>query len=204
MLMRRGALAAAAGCGVLLLVAPHAQTAIALLAVVALALLATAALLPRPPALVLTQHELTFIHPYGQLHLPWAAIQRLDQVRLGITNGYHPLPYIGFRLKEPGPLLDNLSLRLAARLLVEQRDLLFYAEQEGASDARLEWESDRLRLTDGQEYDGVIAMFGHRMARLRQHLGFDLFLPLASFDRTPEQLLQSLGQAHRQSNGLNT
>lgn len=98
-------------------------------------------------------------------------------------------------------LLDNLSLRLASRWLIEQRDLLRYAEQEGATDARLDWDADQVQLASGQRYDGVIAMFAQRMARLRQHLGFDLYLPAAEFGLDCDTLRLALTKARNQQGG---
>lgn len=160
---------------------PSAHTLIALLLVAAPGLWLTRLLLPQPAQLILTPGSLRLEHRWGGFEVPWSAIGRIDTVHLGITNGYQQLPYVGIQLRQPELLLDSLSLRLASRWLIEQRDLLRYAEQEGAEDARLDWEADQLQLASGQSYDGVIAMFAGRMARLRQHLGFDLYLPAADF-----------------------
>ncbi|MBQ1782745.1 MAG: DUF2982 domain-containing protein [Gammaproteobacteria bacterium] len=180
---------------------PEAHSLIALLLVAAPALWLTSIMLPRPSMLSLTATGMALDHRWGRFQLPWSAIARIDTVRLGISNGYQELPYVGIQLRQPELLLDNLSLRLASRWLIEQRDLLRYAEQEGATDARLDWEEDQVQLASGQYYDGVIAMFAQRMARLRQHLGFDLYLPAAEFGLDCDTLRLALIKARNQQGG---
>jgi len=177
---------------------PQHQTLVALFVLIAFAATLTALLLPRPITLTLTPAGLRFEHAAGHYQLPWSAIVRIDQVRLGLLNHYRELPYVGIRLHSPTPLLSTLSIRLAARLMVDQRDLLYYAEKEGAVDARLDWEKDRVRLADGQEYDGVVAMFSHRMMSLRQHLGYDLYLPVADLELDATDLLTRLNRYFQQ------
>ncbi len=177
------------------LLLPTAHTLIALLLVTAPGLWLTRLLLPRPAQLELTPLGLRLEHRWGRFELPWSAIGRIDNVRLGIDHGYLSLPYVGIQLRQPELLLDSLSLRLASRWLIEQRDLLRYAEQQGAEDARLDWEADQVQLASGQGYDGVIAMFAGRMARLRQHLGFDLYLPAAEFGLDCDSLRLALIKA---------
>lgn len=200
-LLRRLAIAALGGVMLLWLIWPDAHTLIALLLVAAPALWLTSVLLPRPSILLLSAADLVVEHRWGRFYLPWTAIGRIDTVRLGINSGYQQLPYVGIQLRQPELLLDNLSLRLASRWLIEQRDLLRYAEQEGATDARLDWEADQVQLASGQHYDGVIAMFARRMARLRQHLGFDLYQPAAEFGLDCDTLRQALIKARNQQGG---
>lgn len=200
-LLRRGAMAAAIASLAVWFLLPDAHTLIALLLIAAPALWLTSALLPKPAALLLSSSGLALEHRWGRFELPWTAIARIDTVRLGLANGYQQLPYVGLQLRQPEQLLDNLSLRLASRWLIEQRDLLRYAEQEGATDARLDWEADQVQLASGQHYDGVIAMFARRMARLRQHLGFDLYLPAAEFGLDCDSLRQTLIKMRNQQGG---
>lgn len=200
-LLRRGAIAALICSMLLWILLPDAHTLIALALVAGPALWLTSLLLPRPPELRLSATSLVLEHRWGRFEVPWSAIVRIDTVRLGIESGYHALPYVGIRLSQPELLLDSLSLRLASRWLIEQRDLLRYAEQEGAVDARLDWEADQVQLASGQRYDGIIAMFAGRMARLRQHLGFDLYLPAAEFGLDGDTLRQALIKARNQQCG---
>ncbi|MCR6555175.1 DUF2982 domain-containing protein, partial [Aeromonas sp. CPF2-S1] len=61
-------------------------------------------------------------------------------------------------------------------------------------------EESRFCSPSGQRYEGVIAMLGNRMARLRDLLGYDLLVPDNSLDRSPEDFVHLLQQYQRESN----
>lgn len=81
---------------------------------------------------------LRYFHRRGEVKIDWENIQRFDQLRM--THGIDTLtlPYIGLRLKLIGPILDCISLRLAAGLLTEQRPLLITASGEDEDLSTLE------------------------------------------------------------------
>ncbi|MNT81027.1 hypothetical protein D3C72_2205730 [compost metagenome] len=104
-----------------------------------------------------------------------------------------------------------ITPRLAVRLLTEQRAVLLQAINSerpeclsGGCGASLLGEGlleeSRFRSPSGQRYEGVIAMLGNRMVRLRDLLGYDLLVPDNSLDRAPAEFIRLLNQYRRESN----
>jgi len=120
--------------------------------------------------------------------LKWRNIQRIDQPRIHLGWDLVPLPYIGLKIKDYDDFLTLITPRLAVRLLTEQRAVLLQAISSERPDCLTGGcgsgllgegllEESRFRSPSGQQYDGVIAMLGNRMARLRDLLGYDLLVP---------------------------
>nr|WP_303809884.1 DUF2982 domain-containing protein [Aeromonas media] len=167
-------------------------------------------------SLSLCQDCLQYHHKYGGWILKWRNIQRIDQPRIHLGWDLVPLPYIGLKIKDYDDFLTLITPRLAVRLLTEQRAVLLQA----ISSERLDCltggcgsgllgegllgegllEESRFRSPSGQQYDGVIAMLGNRMARLRDLLGYDLLVPDNSLDRPPADFVHLLNQYQRESN----
>ncbi|WKE66695.1 DUF2982 domain-containing protein [Gallaecimonas kandeliae] len=128
-------------------------------------------------SLSINSQSLSLHHRRGGWSLRWRDIQRIDQLRIGSGFEMRELPYIGFRLKHPEPLLDTISPRLAVGLLTEQRNILLLAlgSQPTASAEDL-FEPHQYQAPSGKHYQGVTAMLGQRMKRLRELTGFDLII----------------------------
>ncbi|MCH1928891.1 DUF2982 domain-containing protein [Shewanella sp. A25] len=148
-------------------------------------------------SLSIDANGLTYFHRRGNVFIGWDNIQRVDNPR--ITQGIETLElsYIGIKLKRLNPILDNISLRLAAGLLTEQRPLLVTAASQQEDLATLETylgaEFSPLTL-EGDRYRGVLAMFGHRCVMLDSRLGFHLYIPNDSLDREPNEFITLLRQ----------
>ena len=147
---------------------------------------------------------LQYHHKWGGWVLKWRNIQRFDRpsVRKGLT--WHPLPYIGIRIRNYDEFLTWVTPRLAVHLLTEQRSLLIallHHEQECDSGGCLLeeelFEDSHYRSANGRLYHGVVAMFANRMARLRILTGLDLLLPEGSLDREPDDFLRLLRDYQR-------
>lgn len=162
-------------------------------------------------SLSLCQDCLQYHHKYGGWILKWGNIQRIDQPRIHLGWDLVPLPYIGLKIKDYDDFLTLITPRLAVRLLTEQRAVLLQAMQSerpdcpggGCGDGLLGeglLEESRFRSPSGQRYEGVIAMLGNRMIRLRDLLGYDLLVPDNSLDRPPAEFVRLLHQYQRESN----
>lgn len=162
-------------------------------------------------SLSLCQDCLQYHHKYGGWLLKWRNIQRIDQPRIHLGWDLVPLPYIGLKIKDYDDFLTLITPRLAVRLLTEQRAVLMQAMQSEGADCPTGGcgsgllgegllEESRFRSPSGQRYEGVIAMLGNRMTRLRDLLGYDLLVPDNSLDRPPADFVHLLNQYRRESN----
>lgn len=149
-------------------------------------------------SLALSPLQLLYLHRCGRWSLDWQNIQRIDIPR--VSKGLHmqDMELVGIRLKRYQPLLESISPRLATNILMEQRPLLQYAQSQDCatgncySDNLIE--DDRYRLDDGKVVTGVTAMLANRMTKLRQALGYDLFIPATELDRPIAEFVTLLRQ----------
>ncbi|RCU49215.1 MULTISPECIES: DUF2982 domain-containing protein [Corallincola] len=153
-------------------------------------------------SLRLCPNYLQFYHRHGQWTLAWQDIQRIDIPTLGLEDNYQPLSYVGIRLTSQHRLLSNISLRLASRILLEQRPVLMQAIKnecaDGTCPSELLFEGDQFTDDQGTHYTGLLAMLGQRMQRLREMLGYDIYLPENSLDRPAEEFIVLLRKYHSQ------
>lgn len=141
---------------------------------------------------------LRYIHSVGSYLLPWQNISRIGIATLdGRDSGY-----IGIRLHSYDQFLQQLPLRLAVRLLVEQRDLLLigmrHACPTGQCPSEMLVETGDF-LGKQQAFRGVQAMFAHRMTHLRSAWDYDLFVPADFLDWQPTQICLYLNQKRLQN-----
>ncbi len=154
----------------------------AVLLVALIALVMGIGKLTEPPySLTLTSQSLVLHHRRGGWSLNWHEIQRIDQPSSGAGFLARPLPYVGLRLKDPDVLLARISPRLAVAILMETRGLLVMALKQQCPDGSCPsdelFEDGRYRSPSGKDYQGVKAMLGLRMKKLREQLGYDLYIP---------------------------
>jgi len=112
---------------------------------------------------------------------------------------------VGIKLKSYQPLLSSISPRLVTNILMEQRPLLLYgfgvdAQQNCAKgtcygDDLLE--DDRFKDSDGHIYTGIQGMLANRMQKLRQRLGFDLYIAGSELDRSEHEFVKLLQQCQQ-------
>lgn len=143
----------------------------------------------------LTEQGLTYFHRRGQVVINWQNIQRVDQPR--VTQGLETLtlPYIGIKLKRVSPVLECISLRLAAGLLTEQRPLLMTASAQDEDLSALENQmcaEFTPFIENNDRYKGVLAMFGHRCRLLDSHLGYHLYIATDTLDRPADEFIRLL------------
>ena len=123
-----------------------------------------------------TAEGLRYFHPRGSWLIPWSALGQVQQVTLQGRE----MAWIGVRVLDYDHILTTIPLRLAVRLLIEQRGLLIAAAGSGCPDGRCA--SDYLTDVTAYRsktrlYKGVQAMFAQRMVHLRQFVQADLLIP---------------------------
>ena len=191
-----GGLSLAAGLGLFLSGSHLFAPGIVFFAFGAIALVLGGAKLVEPEVtLKLTDKGLTYFHRRGQVVIEWNNIQRFDQPRVSQGLDTLDLPYIGVKLKQISPVLECISLRLAAGLLTEQRPLLMTAstQDEDLSVLEEQMSTEFTPFIENEDrYKGLLAMFGHRCRLLNSHLGYHLFISTDSLDRSEIEFLALL------------
>ncbi len=148
-------------------------------------------------SLALTPESIRFNHKRGFWQLRWDNIQRMACPRVRHGMEHIELDYIGFRLKQYAPFVHNVSPRLATHLLMEQRALLLQEDSDCATGSCYNQDfldDDKYHLEDGEVVTGVKAMLANRMARLRNILGYDIFIAASELDRSPSEFVALLQQ----------
>jgi len=143
----------------------------------------------------ITPKNLEYQHIYGNWKLAWQQIQAINPIRevSGLTTIY--LPYIGIRLVNLDVLAQQISPRLANRLIHEQQPLLKFAfVQQSLSLEQIQINFTPYTLQSGLVVLGPIAAFLHHCQSLQSALGYHLYLPETSMDRELNDFHQLLRQ----------
>ncbi|PKI14313.1 DUF2982 domain-containing protein [Colwellia sp. 12G3] len=151
-------------------------------------------------SLCLSPKGIKYQHRYGHWKLDWPQIQRISLMNetFGLTR--IQLPYIGIRLIDLSSLADQISPRLANRLIHEQKPLLAFAIKMNL----LTLEQSTLNfepfvLPSGEILKGPLAAFLHHCTVLHKALGYHLFLPETAIDRELNEFCSLLTQCMRYS-----
>lgn len=145
----------------------------------------------------ISRETIFYRHRHGQWQVDWDNVHRIDTPKVHSGIEHKALGMVGIRLKDYRPLLESISPRLATNLLLEQRPLLLQGDNNcntGACYSATLIEDDIHKLPDGKVIKGINAMLANRMEKLRQSLGFDLFISAAEIDRDAEQFVTLLKQ----------
>jgi hypothetical protein len=148
----------------------------------------------------ITPRKLKYQHIYGNWHLNWQQIQAINPIRevSGLTT--ISLPYIGIRLVNLETLTEQISPRLANRLIHEQQPLLKFAfVQQLLSLEQIQLNFTPFTLQTGLKVSGPIGAFLHHCQSLRSALGYHLYLPETSMDRELNDFHQLLKQCQNAS-----
>ncbi len=143
--------------------------------------------------------SLTYMHiqqhtKMGGWCVKWSQIQEIGIPSVSYEGWHQPLPLFGVKLKDYGPLLENISLRLASHILIEQRGLLLkaYRNSDTSQKRKMEdimFDDKPYRASNGTEYDGLLAMLANRMVYTRECLGFDVMIHEDLLDRPLEDFV---------------
>ncbi|MCI2285433.1 DUF2982 domain-containing protein [Colwellia sp. MSW7] len=148
----------------------------------------------------ITPHYLRYNHRHGKWTLSWQQIHNINTIREVVGLATVELTYIGIRLKNIEELVEQISPRLANRLIHEQRPLLSFALKHQLltlEDTQLNF--DPFVLSSGNVIKGPIAAFLHHCQILQRAIGYHLYLPESSTDRELGDFCQLLKQCKRYS-----
>jgi hypothetical protein len=149
----------------------------------------------------LDDNGIVFFHKYGSWRLRW---QDLLYAKVVEIDG-KALNFVGFRLSSYTEFLAGISLRLALRLLIEQRPLLVAALGSGCQNGRCPT-SMLEQLPEfkhnGVSYRGVLGLFAQRMDNFRTLLQLDILIPADVVGYAAEDFCRLINQQRLKS--LNT
>ncbi|WP_440873713.1 DUF2982 domain-containing protein [Thalassotalea sp. PLHSN55] len=148
----------------------------------------------------LTPASIKYFHSHGQWQISWPNIVRIDSVQAFVQGQFCELPYVGIKLTSLSAIADNISPRLANKLLHEQQELIHLAIKN--NELSLEQGIIDFSPYQGLEktYKGPVAAWLHRSEQLCQAYGFHLFLPKDNVDRDIKAFVKLLRQCQKFSN----
>ncbi len=151
-------------------------------------------------SLCLSPYGIKYQHRYGHWQVQWQQIQQISLIHetFGLTQVQ--LPYIGIRLNQISTLAQQISPRLANRLIHEQKPLLAFAISQGLlplEQSLLNF--DPFVLPSGEILKGPLAAFLHHSTLLHQALGYHLFLPKTAIVRELNEFCTLLTQCMKSS-----
>ncbi len=152
----------------------------------------------------LTRHAIQYRHRFGIWQLDWHNIQRVDIPTINQAGHVKKLDMIGIKIKDYSDFLETVSPRLMSNILMEQRPLLLQGDNpddnchNGHCYGQDLLENDQYKDSSGKLYTGIKAMFANRMIKLRQRLGYDIFVAGAELDRSEQAFIDLLKQCHQQ------
>jgi hypothetical protein len=133
---------------------------------------------------VLSPNSFIYAHRYGQWQLQWSNIRYISQLNTQAVLTTQSLPYVGISLVSLLPLAQNISPRLASRLIHEQQPLLIHCVSQHLLQAeQVVINFAPCKLDKNTIITGPVAAFLHQTIALHQALGFHLFIPRSALDR---------------------
>lgn len=146
-------------------------------------------------AVELNPQGVCYHHRRGSWLLPW---QAFSFARVPSLDEVGELNFVGFKVTRYDEFLAHLPLRLAVKLLVEQRHLLIAALRKncpaGTCPSSMMLETSDFYL-GGKRYHGVLAMFAHRMQHLSRLLDADLLIPTDCLPLAPADFCRMVNQS---------
>lgn len=147
-------------------------------------------------SLELTREHIVYYHRRGKWRIAWDNIQRIDIPRVSKGIQQMELEVIGFRLRNADHFMDEISPRLITYLLMEQRPLTMQNRDPNCAKGHCYGndmiEDDKFVRASGEVIKGVAAMFGNRMQKLRDQLGYDIFISTNEIDREAAKFIALL------------
>ena len=141
----------------------------------------------------LTPQRIQYYHRHGNWWLNWQQIQSIQTIKEVVGLKTVSLPYVGIRLKNIDDLAEQISPRLANRLIHEQRPLLsFSVMQHLLLLEEIQINFNPFILESGKIIKGPLAAFLHHCKILNKGFGYHLFIPDSSTDRELELFRQLL------------
>lgn len=155
-------------------------------------------------SLYLSPKGIKYQHRYGHWQVDWRHIQRISLINETLGLEQIKLPYVGIHLIQLSSLAEQISPRLANRLIHEQKPLLAFAiRQKLLTLEQCQLCFDPFELPSGELLKGPLAAFFHHCTVLQSALGYHLYLPETAMDRElvdfHQLLIQCMSSAKRYS-----
>lgn len=134
-------------------------------------------------SLILAPETLTFYHRHGRWELSWKQIKNIHSVTNTVGIERQELSYVGIKLSSIDAVASSISLRLANRMIHEQKPLIQYCIQQQlitVEQGILNFEP--YTLTSGELIKGPLAGFLHHCEILHQALGAHLFISASNLN----------------------
>jgi len=146
-------------------------------------------------AVEMNEQGVCYHHRRGSWLLPWRAF---SFARVPVLATGDDLSFVSFKVTDYAEFLAHLPLRLAVKLLIEQRHLLIAALRQncpsGTCPSEMILESGDVHI-GSVRFHGVLAMFAHRMRHLSVLLGAELFIPADCLPVSPAEFCQLVNRS---------
>lgn len=130
---------------------------------------------------------------FGSLRIPWDNVVDLRALTINKGQGKTELHYLGLKLWDLSPVIEQVPLRLAKSLYHEYRSLLHVALLEaqfrGDDLNQLQEDADHWINQTGLKVTDLKGVFAARLHQLKLFLGADLYIPQTSLDRNQEDFI---------------
>ena len=134
-------------------------------------------------SLILAPETLTFHHRHGRWQFNWQHIRNIHCVTNTVGIARDELNYVGLKLTEIDLIAENISLRLANRMIHEQKPLLQYCiKQQLITFDQGILNFEPYLLSNGKVIKGPLAAFMHHSEVLHQALGAHLFIAASNLN----------------------
>jgi hypothetical protein len=134
-------------------------------------------------SLIVVPETLTFHHRHGRWQFNWQQIRNIHSVTntVGITR--EELNYVGIKLNSIDTIAKSISLRLANRMIHEQKPLIHYCiKQQLLTMEQGIINFEPYVLKDGKVLKGPLAAFLHHSEVLHQALGAHIFISASNLN----------------------
>jgi hypothetical protein len=134
-------------------------------------------------SLLVAPETLTFNHRHGSWQFNWQQISNIHCVTNTVGIVKEELNYVGIKLISIDLIAENISLRLANRMIHEQKPLLQYCiKQQLISFEQGILNFEPYVLRNGVVLKGPLAAFMHHSEILHQALGAHLFISASNLN----------------------
>lgn len=138
----------------------------------------------------LTDDKLFYYHRQGQWSINWSNIQLVHHPKANDDLEERNIDFIGIKLRSYDCETNSITPRLANHLLHDQNNLLILAFQNNEIDVeQTQINLSVFKTSQGQEITGPIAAWLHQMKVLRKVYGYDLYIPIDSFNSSADHII---------------
>ncbi|MCO7223945.1 DUF2982 domain-containing protein [Pleionea sp. CnH1-48] len=147
-------------------------------------------------SMTLNQEQLTWHLKQTDIHIPWDNLKQCCLLKASKGDKLMELQYIGVKLWDLTPIVDQISPRAAKSLYHEYRSLLHVSLLESQSRAEslsyVQEDAEYWTNSRKEKVSGLKGMFAARLNQLKHGLGSDLYIPLTSLDRNEQDFVRMI------------